>query len=428
MESSFFPGEPLTFPDAESLPIGGATCQCFKVRLYGKLHFLKQLKPELRSDPRYVAALQKEFQTGYLLDHPHLVRYVTRSDDSILMDYVDGETLSQFIDHHPDFFEEKKNADRFVLQLLDVIGYLHQHQIIHLDLKPSNILITRIGHDVKLADLGFCYTDTYIDTIGYTQGYAAPELLTGSSLPDARADIYAIGKILQQLPCASRYAKVIRRCTDHDPNKRYSSVEEIAREISPKHRLLWPWLLVLLIVAVSLYAFFFFQQKETKSSPSQPVSIEEAQLETQEEIRDDSTSAPVEERHITEQTKDVVSETAPHVETTPAVVTEKKERHPQKVDLPTLRKDLEDICRPVFNAQLGAYRDSSYESVGPKRRAELTDRFRETVNPLYDQLWERRYKDAGGITLRDFYGECLNTTIHFIDIFNADMERNDQSR
>ena len=61
MESSFFPGEPLTFPDAESLPIGGATCQCFKVRLYGKLHFLKQLKPELRSDPRYVAALQKEF-------------------------------------------------------------------------------------------------------------------------------------------------------------------------------------------------------------------------------------------------------------------------------------------------------------------------------------------------------------------------------
>ena len=109
MDSSSFSQKRQDFPDAELLPIGGGTCQCFRVRLYGRLHFLKKLKPELRTDPRYVAALRKEFETGYRLDHPHLVRFVSATDDSILMDYVDGETLDKFIDHHPDFFKKREN-------------------------------------------------------------------------------------------------------------------------------------------------------------------------------------------------------------------------------------------------------------------------------------------------------------------------------
>ena len=77
MESSEFSDIQQTFPDAELLPVGGSTCDCYRVKLYGKLHFMKRLKPELRTDPRYVSALQKEFETGYCLDHPHLVRYVS---------------------------------------------------------------------------------------------------------------------------------------------------------------------------------------------------------------------------------------------------------------------------------------------------------------------------------------------------------------
>ena len=144
------------FPHAERLQVGGTTCECFRVKMYGKLHFLKRLKPELRTNPRYVAALQKEFETGYRLDHPHLVHYAAKTDDGILMDYVDGETLSQFVCNHPDYFRNRKNADRFLRQLLSVVGYLHEHQIVHLDLKPDNMLITRIDHDVVLVDLGYC--------------------------------------------------------------------------------------------------------------------------------------------------------------------------------------------------------------------------------------------------------------------------------
>ena len=244
MDTSSFSEIQHTFPDAELLPVEGSTCDCYRVRLYGKLHFLKQLKPELRTDPRYVAALQKEFETGYGLDHPHLARYVSHGEDYLLTEYVDGETLGQFVVSHPDYFKSKKNTNRFLSQLLDVLGYLHSHQVVHLDLKPDNILITRIGNDVKLTDLGYCYTDTYTDTMGRTDKYAAPEQFPSLGKegpgvvanPDARTDIYAVGKILETLPCPSIYNKVKARCTASDPSKRYQSVDEILYDINHQKR------------------------------------------------------------------------------------------------------------------------------------------------------------------------------------------------
>lgn len=215
------------YPGVELLPVGGATCDCYRVRLYGKLHFLKRLKPELRTDPRYVAALAKEFETGYTLDHPNLVRYISHTDDHILMDYVDGETLDTFVAHNPDYFRHADNADRFVGQLLSVLAYLHQHQVLHLDLKPANILITHIGHDVRLIDLGFSYTDSYPDTTGHTSQYAAPEQLDGSNDVDCRTDIYILGKLLNTLPCAPRYQHVIRRCTQPAKADRFPTVADL---------------------------------------------------------------------------------------------------------------------------------------------------------------------------------------------------------
>lgn len=244
MDTSSFSEIQNTFPDAELLPVEGSTCDCYRVHLYGKLHFLKRLKPEFRTDPRYVASLQKEFEIGYRLEHPHLVRYISKGEDYLLTEYVDGETLSQFAANHPDYFTSKNNTNRFLSQLLDVLGYLHSHQVVHLDLKPDNILITRIGNDVKLTDLGYCYTDTYTDTMGRTDKYAAPEQFPSLGKegpgvvapPDARTDIYAVGKILETLPCPTIYNKVKARCTAKDPSIRYQSVDEILHDINHQKR------------------------------------------------------------------------------------------------------------------------------------------------------------------------------------------------
>jgi len=260
METSEFSNNQPSFSDAELLPVSGSTCDCYRVKLYGKLHFMKRLKPELMTDPRYVLALQKEFETGYRLDHPHLVRYLSKGDDYLLTEYVDGETLKQFVISHPDYFKSRKNANRFLSQLLEVVGYLHQHQIVHLDLKPDNILITRIGHDVKLTDLGFCYSDVFIDTTGRTDHYAAPEQVEGKNI-DERTDIYAIGKMLETLPLPSIYNKVKNRCLQEDPLKRYQSAEEMLNQL-PNEKLYNRWWLALVPVFAVVLALWFYDSSK----------------------------------------------------------------------------------------------------------------------------------------------------------------------
>lgn len=253
MESSQFSDSQSHFESIEQVDAHGVTCDSFRVKLYGKLHFLKRLKPEFVGDVRYQEAIHKEFETGYRLEHPNLVRYISLTDDGILMEYVDGQTLSQLLTTHPDYFLSRRNTEKFLRQLLNVVGFLHSHQVLHLDLKPDNILLTRIGHDVKLIDLGFCYTDTFTDTQGHTVGFAAPEQLSGGNV-DERTDIYAIGKILQRLPTCSTYNNVIARSTATDPLKRYQSAEEMLHALNSRGKSRNAVLVAVLAVIIATFA------------------------------------------------------------------------------------------------------------------------------------------------------------------------------
>ena len=235
MESSQFSDNQSRFDAIEQMESQGATCDTFRVKLYGKLHFLKRLKAEYAGDIRYQEALRKEFETGYRLEHPNLVRYLSLDKDGILMEYVDGETLSQRLTKNPDYFKHRKNSDKLIRQLLSALQYLHNHQVLHLDLKPDNILLTHINDDVKLIDLGFCYTDTFADTQGRTNAFAAPEQKAGGAV-DVRTDLYAFGKILELLPDHSLYNRVIARCTAENPSDRYQSIDEILYDINHRRR------------------------------------------------------------------------------------------------------------------------------------------------------------------------------------------------
>ncbi len=272
MESSQFSDSGSRFEAVEQLETQGATCDTFRVKLYGKLHFLKRLKAEYRGDIRFQEALRKEFETGYRLEHPNLVRYISLDGDSILMEYVDGENLTQRLATQPDYFRKQKNADKFVRQLLEAVGYLHSHQVLHLDLKPDNILLTCINSDVKLIDLGCCYTDAFPDTTGHTDAFAAPEQLT-NGVVDIRTDIYAIGRILECLPDHLKYNKVIVRCTAPDPAARYQTISDLQDALSARRtHFFWP-VLMLLVVVMSI-GYFIFTGRE-----QQPVEVAEPQTE-----------------------------------------------------------------------------------------------------------------------------------------------------
>ena len=260
MEYSQFSNTQPRFESIEPIDTNGATCDTFCVKLYGKLHFLKRLKAEYACDIRYQEAQRKEYETGYRIEHPNLVRYISLTDDGILMEYVDGETLTDRLAKHPEYFN-KQNTEKFLHQLLDAVNYLHSHQVLHLDLKPDNIMLTSINNDVKLTDLGCCYTDTFIDTQGRTNNFAAPEQLSGSNV-DERTDIYAIGKILQLLPNHHIYNNVIARCIAEKPQNRYQSIDELKKNISSHNHFLLP-VIVLILILISSSIAFFYSSKHT---------------------------------------------------------------------------------------------------------------------------------------------------------------------
>ena len=383
MDSSSFSDTQPAYPDAELLTVGGSTCDCYRVKLYGKFHFMKRLKPELRTDPRYVSAMQKEFETGYRLEHPHLVRYVSKGDDYLLTEYVDGENLRTFTDSHPDYFKSRKNADRFMRQLLDVVGYLHQHQVVHLDLKPDNILITRIGYDVKLTDLGYCYTDTYTDTMGRTDKYAAPEQLNGLSKVDARTDIYAIGKILHTLPCAHIYNKVIARCTAENPSKRYQTIDDLSKAINTKNYRKWLWLLpLLLMVAIGLYLYWPRTISVAPSTTTTTISSSKDSVAA----KTDTIAPPTlsEPEPISESKQEVVSQ--------PPVPAAPPEEEEATSDTLSLRQELQHRIAPLYQKALGSYNDSAFNRINEQYYFRRESEFEESIIPLYTELWNK-YKD-----------------------------------
>ena len=273
MDSSQFSDDQPKYDAIEQMDSRGATCDTFRVKLYGKLHFLKRLKAEYAGDIRYQEALRKEFETGFRLEHPNLVRYLSLDHDGILMEYVDGETLSQRLATNPDYFRNRKHTDKFVRQLLDALGYLHSHQVLHLDLKPDNILLTRIDDDVKLIDFGCCYTDSFPDTPGYTSEFAAPEQLSIIHCPlSIQSDIYAIGKVLGLLPSSYKYNKVIARCTAECPKDRYQSVGEILHDIDGR-RPFFRYVVAFVAIVATLIACLVFITRHQESSPVKHESL-----------------------------------------------------------------------------------------------------------------------------------------------------------
>lgn len=250
----------FAFSELTPLHTRGATSDTYKVCISGKWHFLKSLKKEYADHARYVVAFAKEFDIGYTLDHPHIVRYVSKGMEKgclyILTEYVDGMTLTEWMEHHPDYFKDKANRQRFVDQLFSAVSYLHNLQILHLDLKPDNILITNIGHQVKLVDLGFSYSDCYqFITTGRTNKYAAPEQLA-SERADQRTDIYGLGRVLSEIPYFNRHEKAcIAKSLSREKENRYFNVDSFHKALRShiSAKVAWLALPLLLLLLWGVY-------------------------------------------------------------------------------------------------------------------------------------------------------------------------------
>ena len=387
MDSSQFSDNQPRFEATEQVESQGATCDTFRVKLYGKLHFLKRLKAEYAGDIRYREALRKEFETGYQLEHPNLVRYLSLDKDSILMEYVDGETLSQRLARNTDYFNEQKHTEKFVRQLLSALQYLHNHQVLHLDLKPDNILLTHINDDVKLIDLGFCYTDAFADTQGHTNAFAAPEQKAGGEV-DVRSDIYAFGKILELLPDHSLYNKVIARCTADRPEDRYQSVGEILHDILHKRRyFLWVTVIVLLAALFAAGLALLTHQKN-----------ESAVIE---EIVADSVAS--------EQQDTLQQVTQPPV-------SKSNHQPPAKNEQTLLKEDMERMIDQAYRSTISTFCDSVFPSPTPstgKAWSDASTEFRNQAVGIGDRL-VKKYPNIPESTIRQDCESRFQSLVSFV--------------
>lgn len=185
----------IDFDNAVKLPDGGSTCDIYRTKWQRRDVFVKRLKEEYRTKPLYLDALDKEYDIGVSLRHPSLPEYREFHRDYIVMDYIDGQTLAEMIRRKDPWLSNEGHIVAMLRQLVDVVDYLHRHNVVHCDIKPDNIIITSNSRNLVLIDFDKCYTDALNDTSGHPSKYG----LTIDEVGRVLIDFHGIGLVALKL-------------------------------------------------------------------------------------------------------------------------------------------------------------------------------------------------------------------------------------
>jgi serine/threonine protein kinase len=284
---------------------------------------VKTLRNELARDQTFQARFQREAQSTASLNHPSIVAVYDTGEDMasatpvpyIVMEFVEGRTLRDMLgDGRVPLPERAAEITDGVLTALD---YSHRHGIVHRDIKPGNVMLTRSG-DVKVMDFGIAkavadaqFPMTQTAQVMGTAQYLSPEQATGRRV-DARSDLYSTGCLLYELltgrppftgdsPVAVAYQHVnedpvppslvepevpdwadaiVLKALQKDPAQRYQSPGEMRNDIqraltgaaiaapatTPKRKA-WPWVTlaaVIVALAVAIFGIYLLTGRTDK--------------------------------------------------------------------------------------------------------------------------------------------------------------------
>ncbi len=165
---------------------------------------IKILKPEFSADKNLVTKFRAEAQSAAGLSHPNIVSVYDVGDDGdlhyIVMELVEGITLKKFIEKKGKL--EIKEAIGIAIQISQGLEAAHDNHIVHRDIKPQNIIISREGK-VKVADFGIAKaatTNTVTQNAVGSVHYLSPEQARGG-YSDEKSDIYSLGVTMYEMLC-----------------------------------------------------------------------------------------------------------------------------------------------------------------------------------------------------------------------------------
>ena len=166
---------------------------------------LKVLHPHYAGDDEYVERFRREARSVAQLSHPHIVTVIDRGEDDgqqfIVFEYVDGENLKQLVERTGPLPTQR--ALELAVAVADALGFAHEHGLIHRDVKPQNVLLTRDG-EAKVTDFGIArsfeveHGMTQTGTVLGTSNYLSPEQAGGKPTTPA-TDVYSLGIVVYEL-------------------------------------------------------------------------------------------------------------------------------------------------------------------------------------------------------------------------------------
>lgn len=175
--------------------------KCHRLKRYVGI---KILKPEFSADKNLVTKFRAEAQSAAGLSHPNIVSVYDVGDDGdlhyIVMELVEGITLKKFIEKKGKL--EIKEAIGIAIQISQGLEAAHDNHIVHRDIKPQNIIISREGK-VKVADFGIAKaatTNTVTQNAVGSVHYLSPEQARGG-YSDEKSDIYSLGVTMYEMLC-----------------------------------------------------------------------------------------------------------------------------------------------------------------------------------------------------------------------------------
>jgi predicted Ser/Thr protein kinase len=166
---------------------------------------LKVLHPAFKEDPNFLGRFQREAKMVARLEHPNIVPTYAFEEHKgypfLVMKYIEGQTLKARLQKGPLSEDE-------IFKITQAVGsaltYAHKHDVLHRDVKPSNVLLANDG-EIYLADFGLARLASVIDStlsaeilVGTPQ-YISPEQASGVKELDARSDVYCFGVMLYEM-------------------------------------------------------------------------------------------------------------------------------------------------------------------------------------------------------------------------------------